>query len=104
LLDQASDDVLTENYVAFNLYGAQIASSSNNILFHNSFDSNSYQCYSKDSISVWDDGYPSGGNYWSDYQYSYPDATELENSEIWNTPYVIDENNQDNYPLMKSIT
>jgi len=38
--------------------------------------------------------------HWSDYEERYPNATELDDSSIWDTPYVIDENNQDNYPLM----
>jgi len=47
------------------------------------------------SINTWDDGYPSGGNYWSDCTF------EDQNSDgICDAPYVIDENNQDNYPLM----
>jgi len=40
------------------------------------------------------------GNYWSDYEEGYPDAEELAGSGVWNTPYVIDEYNQDNYPLV----
>ena len=54
--------------------------------------------------NIWDDGYPSGGNYWSDYKERYPDAKELDDSGIWDIPYVIDENDQDNYPLMKPWT
>jgi hypothetical protein len=52
------------------------------------------------STNTWDDGYPSGGNYWSNYQTTYPNAAEKGSSGIWNTPYVIDANNTDRYPLM----
>jgi hypothetical protein len=55
---------------------------------------------SYNSTNVWDNGYPSGGNYWSDYQTKYLNATEIDSSSIWNTPYVIDTNNTDFYPLM----
>lgn len=59
----------------------------------------------------WDNGYPSGGNYWSDYTSSrYPDyagrytnATEIDNSGIGNTPYVsitAPTGVIDRYPLM----
>jgi hypothetical protein len=47
--------------------------------------------------NVWDNG--SSGNYWSDYVTKYPNATQVDSSGIWNTPYVIDTNNTDHYPL-----
>jgi len=47
------------------------------------------------SINAWDDGYPSGGNYWSDYT-----GVDADGDGIGDTPYVIDENNTDRYPLM----
>ncbi len=50
------------------------------------------------SANSWDNG--SLGNYWSDYLTKYPNASEVGNTGIGNTPYVIDENNIDNYPLM----
>ena len=40
------------------------------------------------------------GNYWSDYLPSYPDASQVELSAVWNTPYVVGGDEQDNYPLM----
>ena len=54
-----------------------------------------------DSNGIWDNG--EDGNYWSDYEERYPDAKELDGSGVWDTPYVIDENNQDNYPLMNPV-
>ena len=39
-------------------------------------------------------------NYWSDYLTRYPNATEVGDSGIGDTPYVIDANNTDNYPFM----
>jgi hypothetical protein len=54
--------------------------------------------------NTWDNGYPSGGNYWGDLQAWYPNATEIDGSGIWNTPFVICANNVDNYPLMKPWT
>jgi nitrous oxidase accessory protein NosD len=35
----------------------------------------------------WDNGYPSGGNYWSDYTTRYPNATEIDDSGIGDIPY-----------------
>jgi hypothetical protein len=52
----------------------------------------------------WDDGYPSGGNYWSDYNgtdlLSGRDQNETGRDAIGDTEYFIDGNNTDNYPLM----
>jgi hypothetical protein len=37
----------------------------------------------------WDNGYHSGGNYWSDYIIKYPNATEIGDSGIGDTAYFI---------------
>jgi parallel beta-helix repeat protein len=90
-------------------YGIVFWGASNNIIYHNSFINNKVQAYddsfnSPFSINTWDNGYPNGGNYWSDYQTKYPDAAEIGNSRIGNTAYVIDSKNQDRYPLMEPFT
>jgi len=55
-------------------------------------------------VDIWDNGYPSGGNYWSDYKdadlYSGPYQNETGSDGIGDTPYTIDANNVDRYPLM----
>jgi len=59
-----------------------------------------------DSTNVWDDDYPSGGSYWSDYNgvdvKNGPNQDQPSSDGIGDTPYVIDANNQDRYPLMIS--
>jgi len=56
------------------------------------------------SINVWDNGYPSGGNYWSDCAgvdlFSGPYQNETGCDGIGDISYVIDGNSRDNYPLM----
>ena len=82
---------------------------SDNIIYHNKFINNTYQAWIVDPHlhpNVWDNGYPSGGNYWSDYiamandTYSGPFQNEKGSDGIGDAPYIIDVNNQDNYPLM----
>jgi len=86
--------------------GIYIESSSSNEILHNSFMDNYDQVKIYDnSVNTWDDGYPSGGNYWSCYTgtdlYSGPYQNETGSDGIGDTPYVIDANNRDNYPLTK---
>lgn len=75
-----------------------------NKIYHNDVIANGRQAWDKGTNNVWDDGYPSGGNYWSDYEGTYPNAAEIDESGIWDTPYEIDESNQDNYPLVEQWT
>ena len=48
--------------------------------------------------NMWDDG--KEGNYWSDYMARYPNASEVNNTHVGDTPFFINENNIDRYPLM----
>lgn len=80
-----------------------------NKIYHNSFIQNSIHVYNYEpAISVWDDGYPSGGNYWSDYNgsdlYLGEFQTEPGGDGIGDMPHSIDGNNRDNYPLMSPWT
>jgi parallel beta-helix repeat protein len=94
------------NTIQNNYYGIAVgvyAPYGGNEIFHNNFINNAKHVWQRAWAlpnSTWDDGYPSGGNYWSDYEERYSDASEVDGSGIWDTPYLVDENNQDNYPLM----
>jgi len=100
----SKNNVINENVISANLGYDISISSSNNTIFHNDLNNRSQIFLSGSFNNLWDDGYPSGGNYWSNYEEEYPDAEELDGSGIWDTPYVVDENNQDNYPLMEPWT
>jgi parallel beta-helix repeat protein len=85
--------------------GIYIESSSTNEILHNSFIDNYNQAMIYDnSVNTWDDGYPSGGNYWSDYTgmdlFSGSFQNETVGDGIGDTPYAINANNTDGYPLM----
>ncbi|MCW4011284.1 MAG: right-handed parallel beta-helix repeat-containing protein [Candidatus Bathyarchaeota archaeon] len=53
------------------------------------------------NAAVWDNG--EEGNYWSDYTTRYPNATETGNSGFGDTPYNINPNNIDHYPLLQPL-
>ena len=91
------DNILTRNVVTNNSqYGIRLSSSINNIIFHNNFINNTEPTSSIESVNTWDNGVE--GNYWSDY-----DGTDANRDGIGDTPYPIDENIQDNYPLMATF-
>lgn len=50
------------------------------------------QIYSWDNETV--------GNYWGDYNEKYPNAIQEDALGIWDTPYTINNNNTDRYPLI----
>ncbi|MEM2969280.1 MAG: right-handed parallel beta-helix repeat-containing protein [Candidatus Bathyarchaeia archaeon] len=52
--------------------------------------------------NLWDNG--TAGNYWNDYTQRYPNASEIGSTGIGDTPYYINENNIDRYPLMKPVS
>jgi parallel beta-helix repeat protein len=86
--------------------GIMLYNSSNNTIHHNNFANNTLAVAIEGLSSVnnrWNDGESSGGNYWGDYQSKYPKGSERDNSGIWNTPYVIDANNIDHYPLINQV-
>jgi parallel beta-helix repeat protein len=101
LIDSSDNNTLSANDITANSAdGIYLYASSDNTFYHNNFINNTQQVSSDSSPNTWDNGYPSGGNYWSDYRTRYPNASEIDSSGIGNTYYVIDANNTDRYPLM----
>ena len=102
---------IINNNISNNRYGIYMRLNSNgNSIYHNNFINNQVLIENSKN-NKWDDGYPSGGNYWSDYAcvdlYSGPYQNETRNDGIGDTPYIIDEDNMDRYPLMhpwKAVT
>jgi parallel beta-helix repeat protein len=89
--------------------GLALENSSNDLVYHNNFENNQTQALDSGGTNSWDNGYPSGGNYWSDYTGVDNHQGENQNASggdgIGDTPYKITGNaNQDRYPLMKPWT
>lgn len=111
-LFNSSQNTFTGNNITNNdNYGIAFSASPYNLLRSNYF-SNSIQVYDASSddstvtpsINTWSVTYPVGGNYWSDYAgvdvKSGSNQDQADSDQIGDTPYVIDANNQDTYPLM----
>jgi len=90
------NNIIKDNTIANNTVGGiYLDRSNNNQIYHNNIINNTPQTASSDSTNTWDNGYPSGGNYWNDYS-----GVDSNHDGIGDTPYVIDANNTDRYPLM----
>jgi fibronectin type 3 domain-containing protein len=77
-------------------------------VYHNNFISNLFHAGDEDS-SFFDNGYPSGGNYWDNYtgvdNCSGPNQDVCPNPDgIGDTPFIIDADSRDRYPLMNPFT
>ena len=99
----ASNNSIFENTIAGNAIGI-FCDANYNRLHHNVFEDNIYNAFAfGSSVNIWDDGYPNGGNFWSDYngtdQYYGPYQNLTGSDYIGDIAYVINENNTDAYPL-----
>jgi parallel beta-helix repeat protein len=100
-VEESSRNTITENNITQpnGLGSIELDhSSSYNMIFHNNFYANDrfqasvgIDCQS----NSWDNGYPTGGNYWRNF------TGKDENGDgICDSAYAIDGNNRDNYPLI----
>jgi len=93
-----NNNTILRNKITGSAYwGLKITESSNsNIIYHNNFINNNPNAYDE-CINIWDDDYPSGGNYWDDYT-----GVDEDEDGIGDTPYNIPSgSSQDRYPLME---
>jgi parallel beta-helix repeat protein len=94
-----------ENNKVSSLYtGIYFVYSSGNTIYHNNISNNVAQAYDNRNNNFWNSTYPTGGNYWSDYSgvdlCSGPLQNQPGSDGVGDTPYIIDADSRDNYPLM----
>jgi parallel beta-helix repeat protein len=110
LLFNSNNNTILNNWIADNSVAAIVYSSNQNVFYHNSFINNTKQILSQYlsgtnqpfgpsgfSTNKWDSGLE--GNFWSDYN-----GIDSNGDGIGDSPYIIDANNQDKYPLMNPWT
>jgi hypothetical protein len=120
LVDNGSLNVVVANTIQNNMDAFSVYKGSF-FVYHNNFvDQNRdfvggwhTHILTSDNVSTfrWDNGYPSGGNYYNDYATRHPNATEIDTSGIEDTPYVVNENPAvndtlaiaDRYPLLLPV-
>lgn len=102
---ESEGNSVSNNSIVSNGNGVYISEyPDNNRIYHNNIIDSIQQAHEDKNTNQWDDGYPSGGNYWSDYvgvdAFSGPNQDIPGGDSIGDTPYVIDFNSEDRYPLM----
>ena len=101
-LNSSQYNIISRNIIFGCTYVIHARESRYNKIFHNNFINQLNRVYR--GINVWDNGYPYGGNYWSDSYnedfYSGPHQDVIGSDGIGDLIRNIDEDNFDNYPLM----
>ncbi len=118
----SDNNTIFQNNMTHNEHGLDIGSSFNNLIFENIISNNDIGVLLTDMDAVnntvwnndfvgnirqalddtsgtkvfWDNGFE--GNYWSDYN-----GTDQNGDGIGDSPYFVDKNNLDNYPLMEPV-
>jgi parallel beta-helix repeat protein len=92
----SQDNIIKKNNISNSKIGIVLNSSLRIKVFHNNFINNVIQALDYTDSNLWNETYPTGGNYWSDYN-----GTDANGDGIGDAPYIIDEDSQDNYPLME---
>ena len=98
-ITSSTENEICSNVIANNHWGIYFDGGNDNKIYHNNFIDNLIQAHISISFNIWDDSYPSGGNFWSNYT-----GVDADADGIGDTQHTIDENNADRYPLIAPNT
>ncbi|MDI6856634.1 MAG: NosD domain-containing protein, partial [Candidatus Thermoplasmatota archaeon] len=90
---ESRNNLVSKNNITRNGYGIYLRYSYENQIFHNNFIHNGRQAVIYSGLdNIFDNGYPDGGNYWSDYTgvdlHSGPNQDQPGSDGIGDTPYI----------------
>jgi parallel beta-helix repeat protein len=101
---RSNNNIIRENEIRYSADGIWLDSSSANLIYHNLCVGLAALSFPSSYTNSWDDGYPSGGNFWSTYQgvdlHTGHHQNESGNDGIGDSPYSINIYNSDHFPLM----
>jgi parallel beta-helix repeat protein len=107
-IQHSRNNTIVQNQLLRNACGIQLeADASNNTAYHNNFINNTKHALVYSVNNTWDNGYPSGGNYWSGRNFrdicNGPDQNIPGSDGIQDFLYIIDEYNFDRYPFVSPL-
>ncbi|MCW4019220.1 MAG: right-handed parallel beta-helix repeat-containing protein [Candidatus Bathyarchaeota archaeon] len=110
LAGQTSNNTIAKNTFIWDAVGADIPLSEDNLFYNNNFvynyqhvdnhhkETSDFESSASPQKNLWDHGAANGGNYWGDFT-----GADEDSDGYIDEPYVIDENNVDNYPLVQTF-
>jgi hypothetical protein len=111
--NNSTGNIVVANDFQNNMIAVEASNSSFTVYHNNFIDQNNdfiggfhtHILSTGNAISPWDNGYPSGGNYYSDYATRFPNATEIDKSGIGSAAYIVDNYSGvvDRYPLLNPV-
>jgi len=104
---QSNGNSIYANIVSAGQIGINLTSSKDNIIYHNAFAATFQISILTTGNNTWDNGYPSGGNYWCNCakadMCSGPNQNQPGSDGINDTGFTIAVNNTDRYPLVDKM-